>query len=165
MDGGGEWGGPAFDPETGLLYVNSNEMAWLLKLVPRSDSSLYAATCASCHGDARQGSAGGPSLLDVGTRRTREQLRSIISEGTGRMPAFGAAMDGSAMNEIVEYLMTGKDAAVGAIQKSPHFLKYRTAYFDIFLDHEGLSRHQASVGHPECHQPEHRDVRVDGAVR
>ena len=31
-DGGGEWGGPAFDPETGLLYVNANEMAWLLRL-------------------------------------------------------------------------------------------------------------------------------------
>ena len=29
VDGGGEWGGPAFDPATGLLYVNSNEMPWL----------------------------------------------------------------------------------------------------------------------------------------
>ena len=28
FDGGGEWGGPAFDPETGLLYVNASEMAW-----------------------------------------------------------------------------------------------------------------------------------------
>ncbi len=27
FDGGGEWGGQAFDPETGLYYVNSNEMA------------------------------------------------------------------------------------------------------------------------------------------
>src|SRR5581483_4685265 len=28
FDGGGEWGGAAFDPATGLLYVNSNEMPW-----------------------------------------------------------------------------------------------------------------------------------------
>jgi glucose dehydrogenase len=28
FDGGAEWGGTAFDPETGLLYVNANEMAW-----------------------------------------------------------------------------------------------------------------------------------------
>ena len=42
VDGGGEWGGPAFDPATGLLYVNSNEMPWLLKMVPRSDKSVYA---------------------------------------------------------------------------------------------------------------------------
>ena len=36
VDGGGEWGGPAFDPETALLYVNSNEMPWFHKLVPRN---------------------------------------------------------------------------------------------------------------------------------
>src|SRR2546426_5068141 len=35
LDGGGEWGGAAFDPETALLYVNSNEMPWVLRLVPR----------------------------------------------------------------------------------------------------------------------------------
>ena len=28
FDGGAEWGGPAFDPETGLIYINANEMAW-----------------------------------------------------------------------------------------------------------------------------------------
>ncbi len=28
-DGGGEWGGAALDPETGLLYVNSNEQPWI----------------------------------------------------------------------------------------------------------------------------------------
>ena len=32
-DGGAEWGGAAFDPETALLYVNANEMAWILSLV------------------------------------------------------------------------------------------------------------------------------------
>jgi quinoprotein glucose dehydrogenase len=114
-------------------------MAWLLKLVPRSDRSLYAATCAGCHGESRAGSAAGPSLVDIGARRTREQVMQMIAEGSGRMPAFGAAMDKGAMSELVEYLMTGKDAGGGAtaMQKSPHFLKYRTAYFDIFLDHEG----------------------------
>ena len=28
FDGGAEWGGPAVDPETGILYVNANEIAW-----------------------------------------------------------------------------------------------------------------------------------------
>ena len=36
FDGGGEWGGGTYDPETGLFYVNANEMAWILRLVPRS---------------------------------------------------------------------------------------------------------------------------------
>ena len=34
FDGGAEWGGMAFDPETGLLYVNANEMAWTGGLAP-----------------------------------------------------------------------------------------------------------------------------------
>ena len=27
-DGGAEWGGSAVDPQTAILYVNANEMAW-----------------------------------------------------------------------------------------------------------------------------------------
>ena len=34
FDGGAEWGGSAFDPESGLLYVNANEMAWTGGLAP-----------------------------------------------------------------------------------------------------------------------------------
>jgi quinoprotein glucose dehydrogenase len=56
MDGGGEWGGAAFDPDTGLLYVNSNEMAWLYSLVqvppPGAETNgkqRYNSECASCH--------------------------------------------------------------------------------------------------------------------
>jgi quinoprotein glucose dehydrogenase len=137
VDGGGEWGGPAFDPTTGMLYVNSNEMAWLLKLVPRSDKSLYAATCAGCHGDNRQGSAGGPSLRGIHTRRTREQVMQMVAQGSGRMPGFANAMEKSAMESIVAYLMTGRDSTIGAVRPGPTMLKYRTAFFDIFLDHEG----------------------------
>ena len=32
-DGGAEWGGPAYDPETGILYVNASEMPWVLTMV------------------------------------------------------------------------------------------------------------------------------------
>jgi quinoprotein glucose dehydrogenase len=136
VDGGGEWGGPAFDPRTGLLYVNANEMAWLLKLVPRSDKSLYAANCASCHGDDRRGSAMAPSLIDIGARRTSQQIAQIIREGTGRMPAFGSALEGRAVTDLVNFLLTGKDASA-AVGPDPFGVPYRNAYFDIFLDHEG----------------------------
>ena len=133
VDGGGEWGGPAFDHETGLLYVNANEMPWLMKLVPRSDKSLYAANCASCHGDSRKGSAIGPSLIDIGTRKTKEQLAEVIRGGTGRMPGFAAALDNVAVNDLVSYLITGHDIARSA-GTNPFYLKYRSTGFDIFLD-------------------------------
>ena len=54
FDGGGEWGGAAFDPETSLLYVNANEMAWILRLVPRDrEVGLPAAIARRCHRDDR----------------------------------------------------------------------------------------------------------------
>ena len=136
VDGGAEWGGPAFDSETGLLYVNANEMAWLLKLVPRSDKSLYAANCASCHGENRQGSAIAPALVDVSARRTREQIAQIIREGTGRMPAFGTALDGRALNDLVNFLITGRDSSA-AVGPDPFGVPWRNAFFDIFVDNEG----------------------------
>ncbi len=53
FDGGAEWGGAAWDPKTGILYINSNEMAWILRLVPRvlgteavTGSALYRQNCA-----------------------------------------------------------------------------------------------------------------------
>ncbi|HEY2855885.1 MAG TPA: PQQ-binding-like beta-propeller repeat protein [Gemmatimonadaceae bacterium] len=136
VDGGGEWGGPAFDPTTSLLYVNANEMAWLLKLVPRSDKSLYAANCAGCHGENRQGSAMAPSLVDVGERRGRDQIVQIIREGTGRMPAFASALEGRALNDIINFLITGEDRSAAA-GPDPFGVPWRNAYFDIFLDNEG----------------------------
>ena len=136
VDGGGEWGGPAFDPTTGLLYVNANEMAWLLKLVPRSDRSLYAANCASCHGENRAGSAMAPSLIAVGTRRTPQQIAQVIRDGTGRMPAFGSALEGRAVTDLVNFLLTGRDSSA-AVGPDPFGVPYRNAYFDIFVDHEG----------------------------
>jgi quinoprotein glucose dehydrogenase len=136
-DGGAEWGGPAFDPETGLLYVNANEMAWLLKLIPRDDRSLYKNACASCHGDDRKGNATAPSLLDVAQRRSREEMAKIIREGTGRMPAFAEMFGAAAINDMVNYLVTGHAVADTSATK-PTFLKYRNNGDPIFLDHEGF---------------------------
>jgi quinoprotein glucose dehydrogenase len=136
-DGGAEWGGPAFDPETGLLYVNANEMAWLLRLIPRDDRSLYNNACATCHGDDRRGSTNAPSLLDVAQRRSRDEMARIIREGTGRMPAFAEMLGTAAINDMVNYLVTGHAVADTSATR-PTFLKYRNNGDPIFLDHEGF---------------------------
>ncbi|MDH5316003.1 MAG: PQQ-binding-like beta-propeller repeat protein [Gemmatimonadota bacterium] len=136
-DGGAEWGGPAYDPETGLLYVNVNEMGWLLRMIPRDDTSLYQNNCASCHQSDRRGTPGQiPSLIDVGSRRTRQELLDIIAKGTGRMPGFAEVLEGGAMSDLVNFLITGRDAAEqkGA---NPYWLDYRNDGYNIFLDHDG----------------------------
>ena len=134
VDGGGEYGGPAFDPETGLLYVNSNEMGWVLKIVPREGNSLFGAYCAECHGPTTTPRA--PALKGVADRLTREQIVHTIRSGTGRMPAFAAALNDSAIAELAEYVRNGSRPKQTP-RDVPTFVRYRNSAFDIFLDHEG----------------------------
>ena len=136
-DGGGEWGGPAYDPETGLLYVNSNEMAWLLKMVPRDDHSLYQNACASCHKSDMTGSPPlVPTLVDIAKRKTRDELFTIIREGRDRMPGFREMLESGTINDLVNFLITGHDIAETA-GSNPNYLKYRNDGYTIFLDPDG----------------------------
>ena len=122
---------------TGLLYVNANEMAWLLRMVQHDDHSLYNNACASCHrADLKGTPPSFPSLVDIGQRKTREELATIIRQGTGRMPAFGEMLDGGTINELVNFLITGKDVAETA-GNNPNYLKYRNDGYNIFLDPDG----------------------------
>jgi quinoprotein glucose dehydrogenase len=145
-DGGGEWGGAAFDPETGLFYVNSNEMAWILRIVPRppvkalpSGKSLYEANCASCHKNNLSGSPPEfPALAALGKKYDSSEVRSIIRNGQGRMPGF-ATLGGDAIQAITNYLLTGEDnKTTGAQSKpSPIEMKYTFDGYNKFLDPEG----------------------------
>jgi quinoprotein glucose dehydrogenase len=139
FDGGGEWGGAAFDPDTGLLYVNSNEQPWIMRLVTHDTKSLYKNNCGGCHGDDLKGAPPTfPSLVDIRMRRSREDLLSIVREGTGRMPGFDYL--GGNAREIVEFLISGKDSgAAEAVeqQKDPSWLKYRGEGYLLFRDPDG----------------------------
>jgi quinoprotein glucose dehydrogenase len=137
FDGGAEWGGAAFDPATALLYVNANEMPWVVKLIPNNDTALYASKCATCHREDKKGGATAPSLEDVGTKYTRDELASLIRLGTGRMPGF-PDMGARNISDLVECLVTGKDkAADPAIANDPARLKYRSDGESIFQDPDG----------------------------
>ncbi len=127
---------PAFDPQTALLYVNANEMPWYHKLVERNDKSLFGSNCATCHGDDLKGSPDVPTLVGVGTRKTRDELAQAIRQGTGRMPGFAETLDNSAVNDLVTFLITGHDVAEQA-GTNPNYLKYRTTGLKIFLDPDG----------------------------
>ena len=134
-DGGGEWGGAAFDPETALLYVNSNEQPWAIRMVTHDTTSLYNNNCASCHRADRRGTPPEfPSLIDIGKTHTREQIAAIIREGTGRMPGFDHL--GRGINEIVDFLITGRDNG-SAVPKDANWQKYRNEGYILFRDPQG----------------------------
>jgi quinoprotein glucose dehydrogenase len=137
FDGGAEWGGAAFDPESALLYVNANEMPWIVRLIPNNDTSLYKVNCATCHREDRRGSPSAPSLENIGQRRSRDEIATTIREGTGRMPGF-PDMGGRNISDLVEFLTTGVDkGADPKVTSDPSWLKYRIDGETLFRDPDG----------------------------
>ncbi len=135
-DGGAEWGGAAYDPDTALLYVNSNEQPWAIRMVNHVTRSLYQNNCAGCHGADLKGSPPTfPSLVDIGNRRSRQELDHQIREGGGRMPGFDYL--GKNVDEIVDFLMTGHDAGTMDPKQAaadPNWLKYRNEGYILMRD-------------------------------
>jgi len=142
FDGGAEWGGPAFDPDTGVLYVNANEMSWVGSLAANdvgrsSGKSLYLRDCAACHGDQLQGSPPQfPSLQGLGARMTREDFAERVRKGGGRMPAF-AGLQKEALWAIARYVYDGEDIPAGAPDLSPANQPYRFTGYRRWLDPDG----------------------------
>jgi quinoprotein glucose dehydrogenase len=142
FDGGAEWGGPAYDPESGLLYVNTNEMAWLGSLAPNdtgrnTGKSIYLRDCAACHGENRQGSPPQfPALVDLGARFTHEQFVERVRKGGGRMPAF-PQLQNEAIEALATYLYKGVDVSAGETDRSGANPEYRFTGYRRWLDPEG----------------------------
>ncbi len=114
FDGGGEWGGAAVDPETATLYVNASDVPWIAAMresahvppntgVPRTGPMVYAAVCGACHGSDRRGRDRAPSLIDLGTRVSKMEVRQILDWGRGFMPSF-ASLPAAERRALVQYL-------------------------------------------------------------
>jgi quinoprotein glucose dehydrogenase len=109
FDGGAEWGGSAADPNTGVLYLNANDIPWLGGLVvpppPGSlGEQLYQNNCSVCHGINRAGSSPSfPSLVSIGDQLSDQQIEDTIHQGKGRMPSFNN-FDDAQMKALINYL-------------------------------------------------------------
>ncbi len=141
FDGGAEWGGSAFDPESGLLFVNANDVPWTSSMVENqggaSGRELYLTNCANCHGDDMSGAPPQiPALAGIGARRTRQQLTALIRGGAGRMPAF-PNLRPPELNGLVEYLASGENKELAASEAAAKTPRYRFTGYHKFLDPDG----------------------------
>lgn len=105
LDGGGEWGGAAVDPRTGLMYVNGSEMAWIAAFEPvdpeaRAAETLFGLYCMRCHAGA---TSVGPDLTGVSEMLSADSITSIIKSGRNAMPA-NPQLTEAQVNEIVAWL-------------------------------------------------------------
>lgn len=152
FDGGAEWGGAAVDPQSGVAFINANDVPYYTRLVPlppASDTSVgeqvYQRNCASCHGQDRTGSPPTiPSLVGVGSRLFPHEIANVITNGRGRMPGF-PQLGATALSAVRSYVMTnggalaasGERAEVSSPGASPSRMPYINAGYNRFVDAEG----------------------------
>jgi len=129
--GGAEWGGNAISPG-GVLYQNSNDDPWITQLIDTATRNkefaslsggniLYLMNCAACHGKDRKGSATEfPNLVNIGKKRTIDEIQKIVKAGGGRMPSFQRLSD-EERTAIVHYLLN-----MPSNIKSPVFSEHST---------------------------------------
>ena len=150
-DGGAEWGGAAADPHKGILYINSNEMAWFLQMRSNDDKGekltagerIYRQNCAVCHMTNRSGSqaSGYPSLLAIETRLSKKNIYNIITQGKAMMPGFPHIVEKD-REELINFLTDKSDnkkvkEITETNNKQPYLPFHHTGY-SKFLDQNGL---------------------------
>jgi len=156
FDGGAEWGGAAADPD-GILYVNANEMPWILTMVPTKSEgagppatgeAIFAQVCAACHGVNRLGNPAQnvPSVVDVAKRLKKPDVLNLLKTGKGVMPSFAFLSD-TQREKVTDYLF-GEAAAGPAANDAGRkeepgggdtlgSVPYSTTGYNRFLDPQG----------------------------
>jgi quinoprotein glucose dehydrogenase len=120
FDGGAEWGGAAVDPRRGILYVNANEMPWILTMVEtgatkdaplNSGTRIYSQICAACHGINREGDSARayPTLANIGQKLKRPDILQLLESGRGNMPSF-AFLAPSQKAAVADFLLNQEQA-------------------------------------------------------
>ncbi len=161
FDGGGEWGGAAYDPYTGLLYVNANQVPWILTMVKKDSGKrnhltvaeqgkmIYINNCMSCHGKDMEGNASYPGLQNLNRKYTATEVLDIINNGRRMMPGFAQipendkkALLAFILNEKEEggaanVASVGKKETISKKEDEPPFIPYTTTGYKKFRTPEG----------------------------
>tara|TARA_Y100001980_G_C14556898_1_gene352752 strand:+ start:44203 stop:46332 length:2130 start_codon:yes stop_codon:yes gene_type:complete len=142
--GGGEWGGPAFDPESGILYVNANEVPFFIKLKPLkpegnnevlSGKSIYRLNnCSMCHGGDLSGVGAFPSLQTISIGQ--EDVINLLSTGKGQMPAF-PQLSQQQKEALVDYLFNPEKYADEEVADQLEDTRYVHDGWNILEDQDG----------------------------
>lgn len=149
-DGAAEWGGTASDPEDGIIYVNANEMPWIMQMgvndmdfsnLPLGEAT-YEKYCVSCHQTDRKGLAasGFPSLIDIELRKSRDEILEIITNGKGMMTGF-PYLKKEEKNALLRFLFNQEikhDVVEDSKEKQIPRLPYKHLGYNKFIDKNGL---------------------------
>jgi quinoprotein glucose dehydrogenase len=160
FDGGAEWGGAAVDPRRGVLYVNGNEMPWILTMVATqasgvqgitSGQQVYSQICAACHGVSRQGDPAKayPTLQNIEQKLKRADIVDLLGHGRGNMPAF--AFLSQSQREMTADFLLGREPAPSFERTVP--ARGMEARMNEPYTHTGYNRWVDTNGYPAVKPP------------
>jgi quinoprotein glucose dehydrogenase len=156
FDGGAEWGGPAYDPSSGWMFINANEMPWVMTMVDapkagavnenysQAGERLFIQNCMGCHGKDRNGTGNYPSLINIGKKYNDNQLTGLLETGRRMMPSF-KQFSTEQRAAIVAYItgntVTGTKKMLEKSQKEDPYLDipYQMTGYNKFLSEEGYN--------------------------
>ena len=149
FDGGGEWGGAAFDSEKAVLFVNGSIMPWILTMVEiESDETvqshpgakIYQVNCAVCHGQNREGkpAANYPALKGLNERMSDEQVLELLNKGKGFMPSYQHLKENE-KEMLISYVMEKPltNEHLQGIESNKDEVLYTHTGYNRFLDLNG----------------------------
>jgi quinoprotein glucose dehydrogenase len=156
FDGGAEWGGSAYDEDSGLFFVNANEMPWILRLVKLGQAGsggeapgrrTYQAFCGTCHGENRQGDPlrTVPSLEGIESRLSRSAVAALIESGRGQMPSF-KNIPAADRDALIAFLF--RDVQTRRPVRTPN-----DPAEDVVYTHTGYNRFLDPQGYPAVKPP------------
>lgn len=161
FDGGGEWGGPALDPSTGILYVNASEMPWILTMIDvkndekinetylQTGQRLYMKTCVACHGPERRGAGNYPSLINVNKKYNELAFDQLLANGRKMMPAFNT-FSAEEKRAIASFIL---DIKRNQTKKFIAPLKIKDPYLDLPYTSTGYNKFLTKEGYPAVKPP------------
>ena len=160
-DGGAEWGGPAFDPTTGILYVNASEMPWILTMVdvsakaPAKENNLeagkrlYMTTCMACHGADKQGTGNNPSLLNEEKKMSEDSFKILLTTGRRMMPALKQLTE-EEKNALASFVLNIEKKQTQAYTGPP---KVEDPYLKMPYTSTGYNKFLTKEGYPAVDTP------------
>ncbi len=148
FNGGNDWGGASFDPETQIAYIVDNTSPWIVSRIPLEEATrtstgegrfrgpalragmtneeaapiIYRQSCLGCHGADMRGGETSPSLGPIKSLVALKQdlptVKGIIENGVGTMPA-NAELGHSEAFAIAAFILKNKAALSQKFTPSP----------------------------------------------
>ena len=144
LDGGAEWGGSSWDEDEQVLYINANEVPWVITNIKKTGDPekltmgerIYEQHCSSCHGPDLKGAGNYPGFDQLSAKMDEVGILRLLQTGKGMMPAF-TFLEQEEQSAVADYILNYKPGSTAEMDTSG-FRGYAITGYNKLQTMEGL---------------------------